>query len=139
MRLATSENTVGVFEQILSEIRFCREPWYTTSRVAEYDEFDVQPYSTILAVMRRNGGYVDLDEFDLFTSRIRTRDEIRTASEQVAAFRPLSEGEKRRLRREVERRIPAGSGRDPSKPYNNWRDMGRHTFSLFAWDKAPSV
>jgi len=132
VRLATEENTVGVFEQILSEIRFCREPWYTASRVAEYDEFDVRPYPAILGVMRRNGGYVDLDEFDLFVSRIRTADEVRSASDQVSAFRQITEGEKRRLRREVERRIPAGGGRDASKPYNNWRDMGRHTFSLFA-------
>jgi hypothetical protein len=132
VRLATEEDTVGIFEKILSEIRFCREPWYTASRVAQYNEFDVQPYPAILSVMRHNGGYIDLDEFDLFISRIRANDEVRTASDQVLAFRPLGEGQKQRLRREVESRIPAGSGRDTSKPYNNWRDMGRHTFSLFA-------
>lgn len=132
VRLAIESNSVAIFEAILSELRFCCEPWYTASRVAKYAEFDVRPYPAILEVARRNGGHIDLDEFDLFVSRIRNEDEIRPASDAVATFRTLTAQQKQQLRDEVARRIPEGSGSDPLKPYNNWRDMARHTFSLFS-------
>ncbi len=79
--------------------------------------------------MRENGGHIDLDEFDLFVSRIRTDDEIAFAIEQIKKFRTLTEPQKVQLRAEVEARIPEGDGNDPRKPYHNWRDMPRHTFS----------
>lgn len=130
--LAVGADPVMVFERILHQIRFCKEPWYSATRAAEYDDFDVRPYPAIIRIMEANGGYVDLDEFDLFISRIRDEGEIDSASEQVSRFRSLSETEKVQLRREVEIRIPPGEGRDERKPYHNWRDMARHTFSLFA-------
>lgn len=130
--LAIGADPVTIFERILRQIRFCREPWYSSTRVAEYDEFDVRPYRAILPIMEANGGYVDLDEFDLFISRIRDESEIDSASAQVTRFRRLSENEKIQLRREVELRVPPGEGSDERKPYHNWRDMARHTFSLFS-------
>jgi hypothetical protein len=130
--LATEDDAVAVFEQQLQDIRFCREPWYTGSRVTEYRAFDVRPYHAALEVMRANEGRMDIDEFDLFVSRIRNDREIAVAARQVAEFRELSDREKSVLRLEVEERIPGGQGRDPRKPYSNWRDMARHTFSLFA-------
>ena len=135
VQLATADNTVAVFERLLSEIRFCIQPWYTASRASEYEEFDVRPYPAALAVMRANAGYIDIDEFDLFVSRIRTDREIDEASDRVAEFRRLTEAQKARLRAEVERRVPQGAGADPQKPYNNWRDMARHTFSLLSLEK----
>jgi hypothetical protein len=131
-RLATEDSAVAVFERLLNEMRFCREPWYTAQRVAEYDEFDIRPYPATLQVMRENGGYIDIDDFDLFVSRIRSRDEIAAASASVGEFREFDEDEKAELRAEVRRRIPRGAGANPNKPYDNWRDMARHTFSLFS-------
>jgi hypothetical protein len=78
------------------------------------------------------------DEFDLFVSRIRNHREIDAASAQVAEFRGLAEDEKVELREEVRDRIPQGSGANPYKPYDNWRDMARHTFSLFALGESAS-
>ncbi len=130
--LATETDTVRVLEKQLSEVTFCRTPWYSQGRADEYAAFNVRPYPAILEVMRRSGGSVDVDEFDLFVSRIRTDAEIPVAIDRIQAFRPLSEPQKQILRQLVEDRMPGGGGNDPRKPYNNWRDMARHTFSLFA-------
>ncbi|YBV96854.1 DUF3883 domain-containing protein [Phyllobacteriaceae bacterium JZ32] len=130
--LATDPDTSGILEDQLRDIRFCRVPWYNQQRVAEYPEFDIRPYDAILAVMAASGGYVDVDEFDLFVSRIRIEAEIADAIERIATFRTLDNGQKQTLRNLVADRMPAGTGNDPHKPYNNWRDMGRHTFSLLS-------
>lgn len=130
--LAAGADTPGVLEEQLRDIRFCRVPWYNQQRVDEYPEFNLQPYTAILSVMADSGGYVDVDEFDLFVSRIRIEAEISDAIERIAAFRTLDDGQKQALRNLVADRMPAGTGNDPHKPYNNWRDMGRHTFSLLS-------
>jgi hypothetical protein len=129
--LATEADTAGVLEDQLRHIRFCRTPWYNQQRVDEYLEFDVRPYETVLAVMDACEGYIDVDEFDLFVSRIRGPAEMAPAIERIQSFRPLSEGQKQVLRQLVSARIPHGGG-NPLKPYNNWRDMARHTFALFS-------
>lgn len=130
--LATSTNSVAVFESVLKEMRFCKEPWFPPDRVKEYSAFDVHPYDAVLSVMKQTGDYIDLDEFDLFVSRIRSRGEINGVTPQIIAFRTLSDAQKAELRKEVRDRIPEGGGTDLLKPYNNWRDMARHTFSLFS-------
>ncbi|WP_315812858.1 protein NO VEIN domain-containing protein [Bradyrhizobium sp. SZCCHNR2028] len=132
IQLATSSNSVAVFEQVLKQIRFCREPWFSADRAGEYSEFDIHPYEAILSVMEQSEGYVDLDEFDLFVSRIRAAGEVNQVIANIREFRGLNENQKAELRKEVEDRVPAGKGNDPRKPYNNWRDMARHTFSLFS-------
>ncbi len=133
--LATATDTVEVLENQLASIRFCRVPWYLQRRADEYAAFNVRPYQAMLDVMARSAGYVDIDEFDMFVSRIRTEVEIDPAVARIAAFRLLAEPQKRALRQLVEDRIPDGAGNDPRKPYNNWRDVARHTFSLFALGK----
>lgn len=130
--LATAMDTVQVLEHQLAGIRFCRVPWYSQGRADEYAAFNVRPYQAILDVMARSAGYVDVDEFDLFVSRIRTDAEIDSAVARIAAFRLLAGPQKQALRQLVEDRIPDGAGSDPRKPYNNWRDVARHTFSLFS-------
>lgn len=130
--LATATDTVEVLENQLARIRFCRVPWYSQGRADEYAAFNVKPYHAILDVMARSAGYVDVDEFDLFVSRIRTDVEIDPAVARIAAFRLLAAPQKQALRKLVEDRIPDGAGNDPRKPYNNWRDVARHTFSLFS-------
>ena len=130
--LATETDAVGVLEHQLADIRFCRVPWYSQGRADEYAAFNVRPYQAILDVMTRSAGYVDVDEFDLFVSRIRTEAEIASAVTRIAAFRLLAAPQKQALRQLVEDRIPDGAGNDPRKPYNNWRDVARHTFSLFS-------
>lgn len=130
--LATATDTVEVLENQLASIRFCRVPWYSLGRADEYAAFNVRPYQAILDVMARSAGHVDVDEFDLFVSRIRTEAEIDPAVTRIAAFRLLSEPQKQALRQLVEDRVPDGAGNDPRKPYNNWRDVARHTFSLFS-------
>jgi hypothetical protein len=131
-QLATGGNSLALFENLLKDIRFCREPWYSAGRAAEYSAFDVRPYPAILTIMQDNSGYIDVDEFDLFASRVRTQAEVSGASKAIAEFRSLAEKQKAELRKEVEDRMPAGAGADSRKPYNNWRDMARHTFSLFS-------
>lgn len=130
--LATATDTVEVLEHQLAGIRFCRVPWYSQGRADEYAAFNVRPYQAILDIMARSTGYVDVDEFDLFVSRIRTEAEIDPAVARIAAFRLLTAPQKQALRQLVEDRIPDGAGNDPRKPYNNWRDVARHTFSLFS-------
>lgn len=130
--LATSTNSVAVFESVLKDMRFCKEPWFPPDRVKEYSAFDVHPYDAVLSVMKQTGDYIDLDEFDLFVSRIRSKSEVSGVIPQITEFRTLSEQQKAELRKEVKDRVPAGGGNDPLKPYNNWRDMARHTFSLFS-------
>lgn len=130
--LANTDDPLSLFERALTDFRFCRAPWYNATRVTEYSEFDVRPYPAILDIMRRSAGYVDVDEFDMFISRIRDEEEIDAAVEDIARFRCLAESDRVHLRQEVARRIPRGTGANPQKPYSNWRDMARHTFSLFA-------
>lgn len=132
LRLAIEPDPVAVFERILREIVFCRTPWYTTGRVAEYSEFNLHPYGVVLQILGGCGGYIDLDEFDLFASRVRSEDEIPSATAAILAFRETTAVQKAQLRNEVIARLPAGTGNDPLKPYNNWRDMARHTFSLLS-------
>jgi hypothetical protein len=131
-QLATGNNSPALFENLLGDIRFCKEPWYSAGRAAEYSAFNVHPYPAMLTIMRANSGYIDLDEFDLFASRVRSQAEVPGASQSIAEFRTFNEAQKAELRKEVADRIPAGAGTDSRKPYNNWRDMARHTFSLFA-------
>ncbi|MGC1831040.1 MAG: DUF3883 domain-containing protein [Candidatus Acidiferrales bacterium] len=123
--LATNPNSSAVLESILSRIVFCREPWYTRTRVREYEDFQVHPYPTALRVMSDCGGWLDRDEYDLFLSRVRRAREMRWAVEGILEFRVLSLEERARILNEVRRRI-AGA-----KAYQNWRDMALHTFSLF--------
>jgi hypothetical protein len=131
-QLATGFNSVALFERLLKDIRFCQEPWYSAAKRRKYSAFDVHPYPAILTIMQDNGGYIDLDEFDLFASRVRTEAEIPGASRSIAEFRSLADAQKAELLKEVEDRMPAGAGKDSRKPYSNWRDMAHHTFSLFS-------
>jgi len=130
--LATATDTIEVLEHQLAKIQFCRVPWYSQGRADEYAAFNVRPYQAILDVMARSAGYVDVDEFDLFVSRIRTEAEIDPVVARIEAFRLLAAPQKQALRQLVEDRIPDGAGNDPRKPYSNWRDVARHTFSLFS-------
>jgi hypothetical protein len=62
----------------------------------------------------------------LFLSRIRNNDEIMWAVDGIGEFRELRQRQREQLLNEIEIRIPG------AKRYQNWRDMGLHTFSLFA-------
>ena len=124
--LATSPNTSAVLEKALSAIVFCREPWYTETRVDEYRDFQVHPYAAALEVMAGCDGWVDRDEYDLFLSRVRRNREAGWAIEGILEFRTLGEHERIEVLDEVRRRVPG------AKAYQNWRDMGLHTFSLFS-------
>jgi hypothetical protein len=132
VELATDTDAAKILERQLDQIVFCRSPFYNQGRAEEYSEFNVRPYSAILDVMANCSGYVDVDEFDLFVSRIRTYAEIPTAIARIATFRILTDAQKQILRNLVSVRIPAGGGNDPQKPYRNWRDMARHTFAFFS-------
>ncbi|MDA2932246.1 DUF3883 domain-containing protein [Nitrospinae bacterium AH-259-F20] len=74
--------------------------------------------------MRSCDGWIDRDEFDLFLSRIRDQREINWAIRCIRDFRDIDANNREILLNEVRRRIPRG------KIYQNWRDMGLHTFSL---------
>ncbi len=129
-RLADSENPNEVLEQALENIMFCRSPWYPDTRVEQYSEFDIAPYSVTKSLLNLTGGFIDRDEFDLFTSRIRLLDEVEPAADLIVKYRLLAESHKSTLRYEVRDRMPSG------KTYQNWRDIGLHTFSLFSLGSA---
>lgn len=126
IRLAMDADTAAVFEQSLQAIVFCREPWYTASRVAQFDHFDLSPYWTTLAVMRETDGWIDRDEFDLFVCRLTDESEVSSAAGSIQAFRTLKPVPRAALIDEVRIRF------DTPKSYQNWRDMALHTFSLFS-------
>jgi Holliday junction resolvase-like predicted endonuclease len=126
LALATNQDTGSVLEDVLSAIRFCEEPWFTPQRAAEYSEFSIRPYRAALDVMAQVDGWIDRDEHDLFVSRLRSDAEVLPAVPAILDFRQLSPGERESLLEEVRRRI------DGEKPYQNWRDMALHTFSLFS-------
>ncbi|MBI4483102.1 MAG: DUF3883 domain-containing protein [Acidobacteria bacterium] len=125
-KLATTENSAALLEAVLDQVVFCREPWYTPTRVNEYRHFEVRPYTLIRQVMADSDGWVDRDEYDLFISRIRRETEAAWAIKGIREFRGLNGYERSELLEEVRRRIPG------AKAYQNWRDMGLHTFSLFS-------
>ena len=131
--LATEADTAAVFEGILGEIRFAVEPWATRGRAEEYAEFDVPVYEATLAVLEQCDGFIDRNEFDFFVSRIRSEAEIGWAANAIADYRQLSNHDQESLHQEVQSRIPADA---TGKKYQNWRDVGLHTFSLFGLGKS---
>lgn len=130
-RLATDPNTPGVFEQALESISFCKEPWYSQAREAAFADFDIRPHDAAKQVLAATSGWIDIDEFDLFVSRIRVEAEIPGAIQGIQEFRTLGQAQRDELLHLVEQRIPVGPN-NSNKRYSNWRDMARHTFSLLA-------
>ena len=124
--LAYADDIGRVLEGALADIRFARSPWSPPARVREYSSFDVPVYSAAMRVLRRTGGHIDRDEFDFFLSRVRDLDEVDWAVDAIAAYRDLNASDQEQLHDEVRDRIPG------DKAYQNWRDMGLHTFSLFS-------
>ena len=124
--LAYTDDPAEVLEQSLSAMRFAVEPWSPPDRVAQYHAFDVHAYEVTKQVLRRCNGYIDRNEFDFFVSRIRARNEVSGAVTAIAEYRALSPDEQAPLNAEVRNRIVS------AKAYSNWRDVGLHTFSLFA-------
>lgn len=124
--LATSADPAIVLENVLSKVRFASVPWCSTKRADRYDDFSVRPYEATRLVAAASEGLIDRDEFDFFVSRIRTEEEVDWAIDAIAKYRQLSGNEQLALRSEVSRRITG------KKAYENWRDVGLHTFSLFS-------
>jgi Holliday junction resolvase-like predicted endonuclease len=126
IELATANDVNAVLDRALSEIVFCRQPYYTESREQEYEEFDVRPYRVTAQVLDGCGGWIDRDEYDLFLSRIRREREMAAAVRGIREFRTISQNQRDELLQEVRVRVPG------AKRYQNWRDMSLHTFSLFS-------
>ena len=124
--LANTNDPAKVFEQSLEAMKFAVEPWSPPSRVKEYSDFNVAVYGATKEVLEKCDGYIDRDEFDFFLSRIRKKNEIEWAVNVINEYRELSSEEKQSLHIEVRNRLPT------QKTYQNWRDIGLHTFSLFS-------
>ena len=124
--LVSGPDTGYALETVLSEIRFCQEPWYSARKAIAYGAFNVRPYEAVVEVVGQTEGWIDPDEHDLFVSRIRTNAEISWAVALIHEFRGFDEAQRDVLLGEVRNRLPG------SKPYQNWRDMALHTFSLFS-------
>jgi hypothetical protein len=124
--LANSNDPSSILEKTLSEIIFAVEPWTPPDRVDLYSEFKVSVYQAAIEVMANCEGYIDRDEFDLFLSRVRGAKEIPIAIDMIQRYRKLGKSQQDQLIKEVAVRMPS------EKTYSNWRDMGLHTFSLFA-------
>ncbi|HWR35399.1 MAG TPA: DUF3883 domain-containing protein [Clostridia bacterium] len=124
--LATANDSNAIMERALGEIVFCRGPYYTATRQQEYQDFEIRPYRATLQVLQRTHGWIDRDEYDLFLSRIRNDEEIAWAVDGILEFRNVNDAQRQQLLHEVQVRVPG------EKSYQNWRDMGLHTFSLFS-------
>ena len=124
--LAREDDAAAVLESSLKSIHFATQPWTPADRVSKYDEFNVSVYDATVTVLRECDGYIDRNEFDFFLSRIRNENEIPWAIQGIGAYRELEPGERVSLRKEVSGRIQG------MKSYQNWRDVGLHTFSLFS-------
>ena len=124
--LACAFDICPVLEDALKEIRFAKAPWCPPDRMKEYSSFDVPVYRVTKQVLRSTNGYIDRDEFDFFLSRIRTVNEVNWAIDSISKYRKLDSKSKKTLHHEVRDRTPS------QKSYQNWRDMGLHTFSLFS-------
>ena len=125
--LASTAKPEAVFEQQLSKIIFCRQPYYTADREAQYNDFNVPIYPAALTVMKAVEGWIDRDEFDLFVSRLRSPAEANWSIAGVRQFRQLTPDERHAVLTRVQLHGPL-----TPKVYQNWRDMGPHVFSLFA-------
>jgi hypothetical protein len=124
--VATSDDPSTTLEQILDKIVFAKSPWTPEGRIHEYVEFNIHLYKATKKVVGMCDQWIDRDEFDLFLSRIRKSSEIPDTITNIQCFRNLNSREKNELLREVKVRIPG------NKSYQNWRDMGLHTFALFS-------
>lgn len=124
IELANASEPGDILERALSQVVFCKDPWFAPSRVKAYGDFDLLPYEATKSVLGSLEGWIDRDEWDLFVSRIRRNSEIPTAVSCIESFRVLSAGERTQLLNEVKSRLTP-------KTYQNWRDVGLHTFSLF--------
>lgn len=125
--LAYTDDPAVVLEESLSEIQFAVERWTPPDRVRQYRDFDLRVYKVTKQVLQRCDGYIDRNEFDFFVSRIRRSSEASKAAAAIAAYRTLTPEEQDTLHSEVRNRIPGDN-----KEYQNWRDVGLHTFSLFS-------
>ena len=124
--LANTNDPAKVLEQSLKAIKFAVEPWSPPSRVKEYSDFNVSVYGATKDVLEKCDGYIDRDEFDFFLSRVRKKNETEWAVNAINEYRELIPEEKQSLHAEVRNRLPR------RKTYQNWRDIGLHTFSLFS-------
>ena len=128
--LATSPNPTEVLDIALNNIIFCTTPYYTTDRVSKFRDFAVRPYQVALQVLDACQGWIDREEYDLFLSRIRNTGEVDWAVHCIRDFRTIPHDEKQQLLNQVRVRVPGGR-----KRYQNWRDMGLHTFSFLSLGK----
>lgn len=124
--LARTDDPAEVLEKSLAAIRFAVEPWSPPKRVQEYSEFNLPVYEVTKQLLHRCDGYIDRDEFDFFLSRVRDETELDDAAESITRYRQLEPSERETLHTEVRSRVPK------PKVYQNWRDVGLHTFSLFS-------
>lgn len=124
--LARADDIGAVLEETLSAVRFAKTPWFSPNRIKEYSSFDVPVYSAAKRMLKRTQGYIDRNEFDFFLSRVRSLEEVDWAVRLINAYRRLDNLEQEKLHEEVRNRVPG------EKSYQNWRDMGPHTFSFFS-------
>lgn len=127
--LATKPDPHAVLEVALRDIVWAKDPWFTPTRQAQYPDFDIRPYETLLSVLPQVDGYLTRDEYDLFVSRIRHAGEAPSAIESCRAFRSFRSGQQDALLRIASDSTLKAAGK---KAVQNWRDQALHTFSLFA-------
>ncbi|MBY0548066.1 MAG: DUF3883 domain-containing protein [Candidatus Obscuribacterales bacterium] len=128
-QLATEADKHGVVERSLAEIVFCREPWYTAKRVAEYPEFDIRPYPAVIQILEGSGSFIDNDEYGAFVYNLRNAAEIPWSIDMIAEYRALSPDDRVRFMTDYQELIRNAVG---AKTYQNWRDMALHAFSVFS-------
>lgn len=133
--LAKEADKHAVLELVLKDVVFCKEPWFTADRVAEYADYDIRPYPAILEIMESLDGYVHRDEYGLFIYNLRLKTEVPWAIDMIRNYRQLGVTDQKALVNIVETAISQyaiGHDLESGKILQNWRDMQLHTFTMFS-------
>ena len=129
--LILSEDTaVDALDEAMRQIVFAKTPWFTADRVAAYSSFNVKPYLAAIKVLEACEGWTNIEEYNLFISRIHNESEISAVISDIQSYRLLSPLEQKELIGLVKERALT------KKTNTNWEDMARHTFSLLSLGKA---
>lgn len=132
LALAQTRFPSSILESVLNKIVFAQAPAIPNDRIQAYSQFNVQAYQATHAIMRACNGYIDRDEFDYFVSRVRNSGEISWAIDGIIDYRKtiasLSNAQTIQLKDNLSSAVKNNL---TDKQYQNWRDIGLHTFSLF--------
>ncbi len=132
-KVASTGYFAPILDRALKKIGFAQSEAIPPGRSEAYSQFDVLVFDAVSRVLSSCGGHISRDEFDFFVSRIRSDSEVSWAIEGVHDYRETmnsfaAAADRKDLLERLNALVRAGLS---AKEYQNWRDVGLHTFSLF--------